>query len=89
VRFVSNVPSAEKSSCMHPMELLGEWVMWNLVSVRLETVLLSVQYRCMVCAEHTNGSKIILVHPMIHHGDEGQVEACLSPFGDSANRDTR
>jgi hypothetical protein len=27
------------------MELLGEWVMWNLVLVCLETVLLSVQYR--------------------------------------------
>jgi hypothetical protein len=61
---------------MHPMELLGEWVMWNLVSVRLETVLLSVQYRCTVCAECTIGSKIILVHPMILCGDEGQVEAC-------------
>jgi hypothetical protein len=34
----------------HPMELLGEWVMWNLVSVRLETVLVSVQHRCTVCA---------------------------------------
>jgi hypothetical protein len=26
------------------MELLGEWVMWNLVSVHLETLLLLVQY---------------------------------------------
>jgi hypothetical protein len=26
------------------MELLGEWVMWNLVLVRLETVLVLVQY---------------------------------------------
>jgi hypothetical protein len=29
------------------------WVMWKLVSVRLETVLVSVQDRCMVCAECT------------------------------------
>jgi hypothetical protein len=86
---VSNVPSAQKSSWMHPIELLGEWVMWNLVSVRLETMLLSVQYRCTVCTECTIGSKIVLVHPMILLGDEGQVEACLSPFGDSANLDTR
>jgi hypothetical protein len=42
------------------MELLGEWVMWNLVSVGLETVLVLVQYRCMVCAERTIGSEIIL-----------------------------
>jgi hypothetical protein len=42
------------------MELLGEWVIWNLVSVRLETVLLSVQYRCRVCAERTIGLEIIL-----------------------------
>jgi hypothetical protein len=42
------------------MELLDEWVMWNLVLVYLETVLVSVQYRCMVCAECTIGSEIIL-----------------------------
>jgi hypothetical protein len=42
------------------MELLGEWVMWNLVSVRLETVLVSVQYRCVVCAGRTTGSEIVL-----------------------------
>jgi hypothetical protein len=40
-----------KSCWTHPMELLGEWVMWNLVLVRLETVLVSVQYRCTVLAE--------------------------------------
>jgi hypothetical protein len=33
------------------MELLGEWVMWNLVLVRLEIGLVSVQYRCMVWAK--------------------------------------
>jgi hypothetical protein len=45
------------------MKFLGEWVMWNLVSVRLETVLVSVQYRCMVCAERNTGSEIILDAP--------------------------
>jgi hypothetical protein len=55
-----NVPSAQNLSRTHPMEPLGEWVKWNLVSVRLEIVLLSVQYRCTVCAECTIGSEIIL-----------------------------
>jgi hypothetical protein len=33
------------------------WVMWNLIPVRLETVLVSVQDRCMVCAKGTIGSE--------------------------------
>jgi hypothetical protein len=45
------------------MELLGEWVMWNLVLVHLETLSVSLQYRCTVCAEHTIGSKIVLDAP--------------------------
>jgi hypothetical protein len=45
------------------MELLREWVKWNLISVRLEIVLVSVQYRCTVCAERTIGSKIVLDAP--------------------------
>jgi hypothetical protein len=42
------------------MELLDERVKWNLVLVRLEIVLVLVQYRCTVCAECTIGSEIIL-----------------------------
>jgi hypothetical protein len=34
--------------------------MWNLVLIRLETVLVSVKDRCMVCVKHTIGSYIIL-----------------------------
>jgi hypothetical protein len=45
-------------------------------SVCLEIVLVSVQYMCMVCPECT---------PRY----EAQVEACLSPFGDSANLNAR
>jgi hypothetical protein len=41
------------------MELIGEWVMWNLVSVYFETVLALMQYRCMVCAKRTIGSEIV------------------------------
>jgi hypothetical protein len=48
---------------MHPMEVLDEWVMWNIVSIRLETVLVSVQYRCTVCTECTIRSEIILDAP--------------------------
>jgi hypothetical protein len=45
------------------MELLGEWVMWNLVSVHFDTVLVSLQYWFTVCDEHTLGSKIVLDAP--------------------------
>ena len=36
--------------------ILGDGVMWNLVSVHLEAVLESVQDRCMVCAKRIKGS---------------------------------
>jgi hypothetical protein len=32
------------------------WVMWNLVSICFETVLASVQDRCLVCVKRTIGS---------------------------------
>jgi hypothetical protein len=37
------------------------WVIWNVVSVYLETVL--VQDKCMVCTECTTGSETILDAP--------------------------
>jgi hypothetical protein len=42
------------------MEHLGDVGHVNLVLVRLETVLVLVQDRCMVCAKCTIGSEIIL-----------------------------
>ena len=36
---------------------------WKLVSVRLEIVLVLVKDRCMVCARHSIGSKIIFDAP--------------------------
>jgi hypothetical protein len=39
------------------------WVMWNLVSFHLETVLVSVQDRCTVCAKHIIGLEIVLDTP--------------------------
>jgi hypothetical protein len=37
--------------------------MWNLILVYLEILLVSVQDRFMVCAEHTMSSKIVLNTP--------------------------
>ena len=42
---------------------LVTWVIWNLVSVHLETVLVSVQHKCMVCAKCIIGSEIVLDTP--------------------------
>ena len=64
-------------------------VMWNLVLVCLETVLVSVQGRLMVCAKCTIGSEIVSDAPMVLLGDKAQVEARFSPFGGSANLDAR
>ena len=88
-RFVPNVPQAQKSFWMHPMELLGEWAMSNLVSIHLDTVLVSVQDRCTVCARRTIGSKMFQTQPVLLLGDDGQVEARFGAFGASANLDAR
>ena len=71
------------------MELLGEWVMLNLVSIRLETVLVSVQYCCMVCGKRTMALKSFWTHQMVLLGDKAQVEARFGLFGDRANLDSR
>ena len=42
---------------------LVTWIMWNLVSIRLEIVLVLVQDRCTVCARCSIGSKIVLDAP--------------------------
>jgi hypothetical protein len=39
------------------------WVLWNLVSIRLETLLVSVQDGRMVCAKRTIGLEIMLDAP--------------------------
>jgi hypothetical protein len=36
------------------------WVTWNLISVRLEMVFVSLQDRCMVCTKCIMGSEIVL-----------------------------
>ena len=45
------------------MELLGDMGHVESRAVRLEMVFVLVQERCMVCAEHTIGSEIILDAP--------------------------
>ena len=64
-------------------------VLWNPVLGRLEIVLVSGQDRCTVCAKRTIGLDIDFNAPMVLLGDEAQVEARFSPFGDSSNLDAR
>ena len=64
-------------------------VLWELVSFRLEIVLVSVQDKCTVCAKRTIGLDIVFNAPMVLLGDEAQVEAPFSPFGDSTNLDAK
>jgi hypothetical protein len=59
--------------------------MWNLISDHLETVLVSVHDRCMVCAERTMSLKIILDTHEEQLGDMGHVESHFDPFGDSVS----
>ena len=61
--------------------------MWNLVSIHLDTLLVSLQDRCKVCAKHTMAQKSIWTHQMVLLGDEAQVDAHFGPFGDIANLD--
>ena len=65
------------------------WVMWNLTSLRLETVLVSVQDRCVVCAKRTIGIESVLDAPMVLLGDDAQVQARFGLFRDSTSLDAR
>jgi hypothetical protein len=79
-----------------PDELLRDVAQGNIVSVYSETVLVSEQDRCMVCTKCTPDELLgDVAHesfwtlPKVLPGDEAQVEAHFSPFGDSANLDAR
>jgi hypothetical protein len=61
------------------------WVMSNLISVRLETMLVSVQDRCMVSTKCSIGSEIILDAPDGTPRCEAEVEASFGLFGDNSN----
>ena len=64
-------------------------IIWNLASVQLEIVLVSVQDSCMVCAQCTIGSEILWKVLMELLVEEAQVEGRFNLFGDSANVDAR
>ena len=65
------------------MELLGDVGHVESRSVYLEMVFVLVQERCMVCAERTTGSKIVLDAPDGTPRCVGLVESRFGPFGDS------
>jgi hypothetical protein len=71
------------------MELLGHLGHLESHFVHLEMVFVLVQDRCTVCVKHTIGSEIILDVRDGTLGDEALLEACFSPFRDSANLDVR
>ena len=56
---------------------------WKLVLVRVEIVVILTQDRCLVCAEHTIGTEIILDAPIELICDVGHVESHFGLFGDS------
>jgi hypothetical protein len=64
-------------------------VKWNLILIYLESMVVSVQDRCTVCAKRTIGTEIVLDNPMVLLGDVAQVDARFRLFGDSANVDAR
>ena len=55
--------------------------------VRLETVLLSMQYSCTLYVERTIGLEIGLDAPMELLGDVGHVKSHFGLFGDSVGID--
>jgi hypothetical protein len=57
------------------MELVGDMGPVECTSFCLETVLVSIQDRCMVCTRHTIGSETVLDNPIVLQGEEAQVKA--------------
>ena len=55
---------------------------WKLDLVELVIVLMLMQDKCTVCAEHTTDTKIVL-DALEVLGDVGHVESHFGPFGDS------
>jgi hypothetical protein len=56
---------------------------WKLVLVYLEIVLILMQDRCTVCAEHTIVTEIVMDTPDENPSDVGHVESRFCPFGDN------
>ena len=56
--------------------------MWNVTSFLMETVLVSVQDRCMICTKRTIGSGILLHAADVTPRDVGLMECHSGPFED-------
>jgi hypothetical protein len=57
---VPNTPKAQKSFWTHPMVLLGDEAQVEAHFSPFGDTIVSVQDRCMVCAERATGSEIVL-----------------------------
>jgi hypothetical protein len=58
-------------------------------SLYLEIVLILIQVGARYPTNIPQAQKSFWMHPMVLLGDEAQVEARFSPFGDNANLDAR
>jgi hypothetical protein len=65
------------------------WVIWNLISVRLEIVLVLCKIGALFVPNVPYAWKSFWTHTMELLGDVGHVESCFGLFGDSANLDAR
>ena len=63
--------------------------MWNLISVHLEAVLVSVQDSAWFVPNVPQAWKSFWMHTMELLGDVGHVESCVGLFRDSDNLDAR
>jgi hypothetical protein len=63
--------------------------MWNLVSVCLEIVSVSVPDRCTVLPNVPYAQKLFWTHPMLLLGNVGHVESYFGLFVDSVYIDAR
>jgi hypothetical protein len=70
---------------MYPLVLLGDEAHVEARFIYLNTVLISTQYRCTVCAECTMSQKSFWTHPTELIGDVGHVESRFDPFGDGVS----
>jgi hypothetical protein len=70
---------------MHPMELLGDVRMWNLILVRLETMSVSCKNGAGLRQMYHRLRESFWTHPMELLGDVGHVESHFDPFGDSVS----
>jgi hypothetical protein len=74
---------------MHPMVLLCDVSQAEAHFGPFETVLISTQDRCMVCADVPYAWKSFWTHPIKLLDDVGKVQARFGLFGDSVNLSAR